>query len=226
MSEQIVDSTSPLKLDLGIDEKTKNISYVSVSLYSNLKLKETYPGHDFIILPRTADNDGSKEWYATKINGKWYHFKILFDTFGKYKTITPKSIGLKKGLNYLTLVFKNDYKDPNKPKAGSYFFDNLFTSEQVTNKETKKKTHTYIFVYTPDTTTTQKSASRQFWKNLIKIENPKNLNQENDYDHSTTYKGGKRGTRKVRSTLSKTRRIPRKNARKSRRLKNKSLLNK
>jgi hypothetical protein len=224
MSKNSIDSTSPLKLDVGTDEKTKNISYVSVTLYSNLKLYETYPDHNFTISSRTQRDNGSKKWYATKINGKWYHFKILFDTFGKYKTFT--SLNVATSLKYLTLLFKNDYSDPNKTKAGSYFFDNLFTSEQLTDKTSKKKTHTYIFVYSPDATTTQKSASNQFWKNLIEIKDPRNLNKENDYDHSTTYKGGKRGTRKVRSTLNRTRRIPRQNARKSRRLKNKSLLNK
>lgn len=222
MSKDLV--SAPLKLTVVNDEKTKNILHVSVSLYSNLDLKETYPGHNFIISSRSTINNGSTQWYATKINGKWYHFKILLDIFDKYKTFT--SLNIATTLKYLTLMFKNDYSDPSKPKAGSYFFDNLFTSEVVTDKTSKKKTHTYIFVYSPDATTTQKSASKQFWKNLIEIKDPRNLNKENDYDHSTTYKGGKRGTRKVRSTLNRTRRIPRQNARKSRRLKNKSLLNK
>jgi hypothetical protein len=180
---------------------------------------------DFTIADRTMFKDSSDKLYATKINGKWYHFKIKFyPTHSKYDTFSVKR--LKKELNYLTLMFENDYSDPGKPKAGSYFFDNLFTSEQLTDKKSKKKTHTYIFVYSPDATTKQKTASNQFWKNLIEINDPRNLNQENDYDHSTTYKGGKRGIRKVRSTLNRTRRIPRQNAKKSRRLKNKSLLNK
>ncbi len=220
MNENLVDAD--LEIIPKIDEKLKFIYELNIKV----KNKNEHIIKDFTIADRNILRNGSDKLYATKINGKWYHFKIKFyPTNSKYDTFTEKKIGLKKALNYLTLMFKNDYSDPNKPKAGSYFFDNLFTSEQLTDKKSKK-THTYIFVYSPDATTTQKSASNQFWKNLIEINDPRNFNQENDYDHSTTYKGGKRGTRKVRSTLNRTRRIPRQNARKSRRLKNKSLLNK
>jgi hypothetical protein len=122
----------------------------------------------FIIKARTSVTDANNnKWYATKIKGKWYHFKIIFNE--KYKTFTSTSVG--KNLKYMTITFENDEA---YDKMGKHFFDNLFTTEVD-----KKKKYTYVFIYHPDQVSSmgnEKTAAHQFWKNLIEIEDKDAIN--------------------------------------------------
>jgi hypothetical protein len=204
---------------------------------SNIKVEVKTKSEQTTTLVIADNTDNYSKWYGTYLtknnNKKFYHFKIQPTVENGTRTYnlltTTATTGSEKIFRYMTLIFKNKEKI-----EGSYFFDGLFSGSMSVsegykvikdNSDPTDKGVTLVYIYNPytfnKTTTQQYLSSCEFWKNLHEITDPKALAdlQQDDYGSNTVSRGGKL----IRSTPRKSKRVPRKKIRRTRRLKKRSL---
>jgi hypothetical protein len=191
-------------------------------------------------------------WYQTSINNDFFKFKVNEKKNELYKLLpiseteifefpvvsnAGAAVGIKEGFRSLNLRFydrtfpkgkANSFRSGEKADEGffkNYFFPHTTITYKKEGETDKNASGTGVVVsIKKQSSVGLNSKYHQFWVNLEEISAPDNINGKT-YTHVglRATKGGKLGTKKVKSRSHKNKRIPRRNTRQTRRLKKRNL---